>query len=306
MLRFRPIIGQGWRGVWLMWVATALVLAACGGDTAEAGATSVDDRASDAGSEGAAGVDVTIGGGDGAAAVVVTSDRPDWLPVWLLLPEGLDIQATLITPGTGEAALSGSVPDSDLDKLYSDASFMVQSAGYIITEEFEAGGRGFAAEHASDGSTVRFFVAQVSDALHQWGWEFGGFLDAGTEGRTATPARGAGDVGLEPLLRTGNLTISVTSPRVSTRIDGACDASNSRMQFLTDDGSTRFLVFTGDVVGAAGEITADFDGSKVTWVAAADSETSTALTDRTSAYYEGDFIQGEDVVFGIVEITCNE
>lgn len=122
----------------------------------------------------------------------------------------------------------------------------------------------------------------------------------------AQPAAGAGDIGLEPLTRRGNLSITVTSPRVSSRIEGACGASNSRVEFISDDGSTRFMVFTGDAVGAAGEVTAEVEGESLTWVAAADSETSTAQTDRTSAYYEGDFIRGGDVAFAVVQIRCNE
>jgi hypothetical protein len=288
-----------------MWVATALALAACGGDAPEVGATSADDRASDAGSEGAAGVDVTIGGDDGEV-LVVTSERPDWLPVWLLLPEGLDISAAMNTPGSGEAAVTGSVPDSDADELYNDASFMVQSGGYVITEEVEAGGRGFTAEHTSDGSIARFSVVQVTDDLHQWSWEFEGLGGSESRSGNAQPAGGAGDIGLDPLERRGNLTITVMSPRVFTRIDGACDGSNSQVQFLSDDGLSKFIVFTGDAVGGAGEITADVEGEQLTWVAAAESETSASQTDRTSAYYEGDFITGSDVVFAVVQITCNE
>lgn len=174
-----------------MWVATALVLAACGGDASENGATSVDDRASDASSEGAAGVDVTIAGDEAGAGNV-------------------------------------------------------------------------------------------------------------------RPAGGAADIGLEPLERRGNLTITVTSPRVSSRIDGACDGSNSQVQFMSDDGLTKFIVFTGDATGGAGEITADVEGEQLTWVAAAESETSAAQTDRTSAYYEGDFIQGDDIAFAVVQIACSE
>lgn len=60
------------------------------------------------------------------------------------------------------------------------------------------------------------------------------------------------------------------------------------------------------VVGAAGEITASFDGANITWVAAADSEQSAAQTERTSAHYEGDFIQGDDIAFAVVQIACDE
>lgn len=128
----------------------------------------------------------------------------------------------------------------------------------------------------------------------------------GGDDSSPQPAPGAGDIGLEPLTRSGNLSITVTNPRVSSRLDGACGASNSRVEFISDDGSTRFMVFTGDAVGAAGEVTAEVEGENLTWIAAADSETSTAQTDRASAYYEGDFLQGGDVAFAVVQITCNE
>lgn len=290
--------------VWIgSMVLLALVVAGCGGadtaDTSNSGSTDGDT------SQRNPGVDVTISADDGEV-VVVTSDRPDWLPVWLLLPEGLDIQASAITPGTGEAVITGTVPNSDVDELFDDAVFMAQSGGYIITEQFEAGGKGFTAEHSSDGSTATFTAVQVVDDLHQWAWQFEGFLQAETGDRTARPASGAGDIGLEPLPRRGNLTITVTNPRLFARIDGACDGTNSQVQFASDDGSTKFIVFTGDAVGGAGEVTADFEGENVTWVAAADSEQTAAQTDRTSAYYEGDFIQGDDVVFGVVQIACNE
>jgi hypothetical protein len=120
--------------------------------------------------------------------------------------------------------------------------------------------------------------------------EPGGNGDGGASSLGRKPAPRASDIGLEPLERQGSLTIAVTSPRVFSRIDGACDASDSRVQFLSDDGRTRFVVLTGDVVGASGEVTVDIEGADVTWVAAADSETSTAQADRTSAFYEGDFI----------------
>lgn len=296
---------------WLtLLLALLVVLAGCGSDDA----ADSESASGDTGGEGApsatedggsSDVDVQSSGDDGEA-VAVTSDRPDWLPVWLFLPEGMDIDASLITPGTGQAGLTGSVPDSDADELYNDALFMVQSAGYIITEEFEAGGRGFNAEHTSDGSSVVFTVTEVSSGVHQISWQFADFLESGGDAENRQPAPGAGDIGLEPLPRRGNLTISVTSPRVSARIDGACGGSNSRVEFLSDDGFTKFIVFTGDAVGGAGEITADFDGENVTWVAAADSEQSASQTDRTSAYYEGDFIQGDDIVFAVVQIACNE
>ena len=279
--------------------ALLLVLAACGGD--------------DAGSEG--GPATTVGGatsdtddpssGDDGEATAGTSDRPEWLPVWLLLPEGIDIDAAPFTSSTGEAGLTGSVPDSDAEELYNDARFMVQSGGYIISEEFEAGTRGFDAEHTSDGSSVVFTVTKAAEGVHQISWQFTDFLESGVEGANRQPASGAGDIGLEPLTRRGSITITVTTPRVSARIDGACDATNSQVQFVSDDGFTKFIVFTGDVIGAAGEITADFDGSNVTWVAAADSEQTAAQTDTTSAYYEGDFIQGDDVAFAVVQIACD-
>ena len=298
---------------WLtLLLALVVVLAACGGD--DTGAADSESAAGDTGGEGApsgtedggSSDDDVQSSGDDGEAVAVTSERPEWLPVWLFLPEGIDIDASLITPGTGQAGLTGSVPDSDADELYNDATFMVQTAGYIITEEFEAGGRGFTAEHTSDGSSVIFTVADVNEGVHQISWQFEDFLEAGVDAGNRQPARGAGDIGLEPPPRRGNLTISVTNPRVSDRIDGACDGSNSQVQFLSDDGLTKFIVFTGDVVGAAGEVTADFDGEDVTWVAAADSEQSASQTDRTSAYYEGDFIQGDDIAFAVVQIACDE
>lgn len=299
---------RAWPG-WLL--AIALLLAACGGGDAdgadlESSRTGSDSPTSSPNTDdGTTDVDASVSS-DGGEVLGVTSDRPDWLPVWVLLPEGIDIDASLITPGSDEAGLTGSVPNSDADELYNDALFMVQSAGYIISEEFEADSRGFTAEHTSDGSLVVFTVIALSDGLNQISWQFEKFLESGADAGNRQPAAGASDVGLEPLTRRGNLTISVTTPLVFSRIDGACDASNTRVQFLSDDGSTRFIVFTGDVVGAAGEITADFEGANVTWVAAADSEQTAAQTDTASAYYEGDFIQGSGVTFGVVQIACNE
>ena len=287
-----------------------LLLAACGGD-GEADGTAADTNsgpasASSGGGDSSQQGDTTMSS-DGNVVVAVTTDRPDWLPIWLLLPEGIDIDASIITPEAGVAALTGSVGDSTADELYNDASFMVQTAGYVITDELAtAAGKGFNAEHTSDGSTVTFTVTELSEGIRQINWQFNDFLESGTDAGNRRPADGASDIGLEPLSRRGNLTISVTNPRVSDRIDGACDGSNSQVQFLSDDGLTKFVVFTGDVVGGAGEITAEFDGQNVTWVAATDSEQTVSQTDRTSAYYEGDFIQGDDIAFAVVQIACNE
>ena len=288
-----------WQRLVLLVATSGLILAGCGGaGTDEVPIAAEDDQSRAVGSE-PADVDPTSSGDDGGI-VVVTSDRPDWLPAWLLLPEGLDIQATVMTPETGEAVLSGAVPDSDIDNLYSDAAFMVQSGGYSIIDEFQVGGRGFTAEHSTDGSTVRFVVAQVTDDLHQVGWEFTGLNGAG--GVAASPSQpGSGQ-----LDRRGTLTFTVTDPRTSVRFEGACDASAGEANFRSDDGLTDFSVATVEEVGGGGKITVDPEDEFRPWIPATDSETSTADTSSTGAYYEGDFVRESTRAFGIVQITCDE
>ena len=146
----------------------AVLVTGCGGDadTAEEGAeptaavTEVETTQT-APTE----PEVAVGGGE----------RPDWLPVWLLLPPDLEITLEFQNGETGEAAVTGWISDGDLQKLYDDAWFMVQSGGYIIGEESADGDpKSFNADHTSDGSTVRFGVVGQNDGIVQWSMEFSG------------------------------------------------------------------------------------------------------------------------------------
>ncbi len=66
--------------------------------------------------------DAGVAGGGG--------QRPDWLPVWALLPADLEITFAFQDEGTAEAAVTGWIGDGDLQTLYHETWFMVQTGGY--------------------------------------------------------------------------------------------------------------------------------------------------------------------------------
>ncbi|MDX2344916.1 MAG: hypothetical protein QNL12_14935 [Acidimicrobiia bacterium] len=62
------------------------------------------------------------GAGAGDAGVAGGgSQRPDWLPVWVLLPTDFEITFAFQDEGTGEAAVTGWIGDGDLQTLCDEA-----------------------------------------------------------------------------------------------------------------------------------------------------------------------------------------
>lgn len=179
--------------------ALALVFAACGGDddtVADTGAAAIQDIQDTQDTEDtqdtASNVDGADEGESGDAGSSATDDgeagtgfRPDWTPVWLFLPEDLVITIAPNDPSVGEAYITGFIGGGDLQLLYDQAAMMVQSAGYIIDDQYEGPGKGFSLEtevpgqgfsasHTSDGSVADFSVYQADAQRVQWNILFRG------------------------------------------------------------------------------------------------------------------------------------
>ena len=116
--------------------------------------------------------DVTADISDGDLTLL-GSDRPDWLPPFVLMPAGLNVTFDLHDESTGESSFGGFIT-GDQQTLYDQAAFMVQTGGYIIEQQDDNGrSKTFFAAHTSDGTVIRFGVAETVGSELQWSMEFG-------------------------------------------------------------------------------------------------------------------------------------
>lgn len=101
------------------------------------------------------------------------NDRPDWLPPFVLVPAGLNVTFDLHDASSGESSFGGFIT-GDHQTLYDQAAFMVQTGGYIIEQQDDNGrSKTFFAAHTSDGTVIRFGVAEAVGSELQWSMEFG-------------------------------------------------------------------------------------------------------------------------------------
>lgn len=280
--------------------AMALVVTACGG-AVEAGVSDTgigpDEVAVDAGD------DTFTVTADGGEVVVGSSDRPEWLPGWVLLPDGLEITTAFSNPGVGESAVMGSLAIADPQTLYDDAKFMVQSVGYVIGEEYQTSGLGFNADHTSDGSRLIVSVVQVSEDFTLWSMEF--FDEAGD---------GDGDqqVGDEPSTSRpdASAVMTVTVGAEVFDVIGRCTIGDGHANFSADDSFSVFDVFSMESgeLGAVGNATLVVDGERTTsWSVDLTLDAVALELSDTSIFYEGKIREntfGSDSEIGTVAIDC--
>lgn len=267
----------------------ALVLTACGGGDAEGTPSAAGDAVGDDGSADTTTTVVEIEIDEDVVEVGIGA-RPDWLPVWVFLPQELQISTSVSAAETGDGFVTGLVAGGDPRLLYDQALFMAQSGGYVFGEDVQTAGAGFVAHHTSNGSSVTFTAAGEPGAVI-WTMHF-----SGLSGPAADTAVAAG-----PLDRRGNLSLTV--PGVSSRIEGSCDTDPStNAAFVSDDGTTTFEIAHGEI--PKGEITIDVNGSNQTWAPSIDSEQVAVEITDDWVYYESDFLGESGVVFGVLQINC--
>jgi hypothetical protein len=280
----------------------ALIVSACGGGVdAEGSDTSVSpvDVVVDTGGDGftveADGGEVILGG---------TADRPDWLPSWVELPNGLEITTQFTNPGVGEAAVLGIVEGEAQEELLAEALILVQSNGFVVGGQYDtSGGKGFEAEHSSDGSRVVFGVGEYVEGSALWSMEF--FDDAGDG---AEDEQAANDESTSKYDTPGVMTVTVGGQTFD--VIGSCDLGDGSGNFSADDSFSVFDVFPANTggLGAVGTATLVVDGERITsWGVFQGMEViGLELTDN-SIFYEGgmqESVFGAEPEIGSIEIAC--
>ena len=285
-----------------------LALAACGGEADDAngadnGSSSSTGGSDDGGDDG--GDSFTVSDGGGEVVVGSTTGRPDWLPAWVELPNGLEITTQFNSPGTGEAAVLGIVEGESQDELLAEALILVQSSGYAIGEQYDSiNGKGFEAENGIDGSRIVFGVSEFVEGSSTWSMEFYELTDVGD---------GDEQVANEPSTSRydlpGVMTVSVGTQMFD--VVGSCEFGDGYGTFAADDARSVFDVFGGagpGGLGAVGSASLIVDGEVTTsWSVDQSMEvTKLELTDN-SIVYEGGIREnavGAEPESGAIVINC--
>lgn len=104
-------------------------LAACGGND-DVGLGDLIDVAQSAEISDDGSFSANVGGGE---VQFGADERPDWLPAWFVLPEGLNVQYAINVPDTGERAIAGWIEggtEADAEAIEAQAVAMMQANGY--------------------------------------------------------------------------------------------------------------------------------------------------------------------------------
>lgn len=287
-----------------------LALAACGGEADDAngadnGSSSSTGDGDDGGDDG--GDSFTVSDGGGEVVVGSTTGRPDWLPAWVELPNGLEITTQFNSPGTGEAAVLGIVEGESQDELLAEALILVQSSGYAIGEQYDSiNGMGFEAENSIDGSRIVFGVSEFVEGSSTWSMEF--YSDTGG---------GDGD----EQLRNEDPTSRYDTPGVMTvmvggqtfDVIGSCEFGDGYGVFQADDARSVFDVFQGGESGSLGavggaSIVVDDEVIRRWFVDTRSTEVVELEMASNSIYYEGPMREdavGAELEPGSLVIDCN-
>ncbi len=277
----------------------AFVFAACGGG---------DDDGDGNASANSAQEDV--GAGDGIAPssdtdVTGVNDRPDWAPVWLLIPEGLQLTLASEDSSLGESVIAGFLSDADLMLLYEQAKIMVQSGGYIIGDETGAGSDlaepgaslSFSAEHTGDDGSVNFGVVRVDDQTTQWSMEL--VASGDTDGQSASD-----DSATSTNAADGAGTITVSAGGETFTTSGTCIIIDEGVidQFASPVGT--FVIISDDPPMANGYFFQPPGVSAVEWDIPNTAEGTVLEQTATSQHYEGPGILDDVDVDFIVDVEC--
>ena len=270
------------------------MLTACASDS-ESAEVDTSDRPSN-------GVSVST---DGVEAQIGRSERPDWLPVWLLLPDDLEITLSLNDERTGEANVTGFISGGDFDKLLSDLTFMVQSGGYVIGETYEGGGgSGFNAQHTGDEGDLRAGVIQIDDNVVQWSIEFSfGASDDATETTVGDQAGTPSEVEGISISGPGAMTMMVAGETLVT--EGQCFIEGSYGNFIGLDGVSNLTIREGENRTAEGNLTQTVGGVEHSWFVDATGAPRFGIS-TVGMRYEGSLVTADGSVSdtGTIDVVC--
>lgn len=283
----------------------AVLLSACGGGTEEsAGAVTSTSVAARDGAD--TGDGFTVSSGDAEVVVGGTNERPVWLPTWVELPNGLEITTQFNSPGLGESAVMGVIEGEDQEELLAEALILVQSNGYVIGEQYDTpSGKGFNADHSSDGTRIVFGVGEFVEGSALWSMEFyAGKSDDGGDQQVANEA---------PTSRydtPGVMTVTVGGQMFE--VIGSCELSDGYGTFQADDGRSVFDVFQraeSGGLGAVGGASLVVDGEVVTgWNVFQSMEIVDLQLTDDSIYYEGSMLEAtvdSEEETGTIDIDCS-